>query len=171
MPKGPGFIPHCAANHHGAADAEGLEDAGERFAKIRARHTHQHRGWPGRIQQRAEVVEDRGLAAFRAELARGNDMPKRRMIFGREEVSEVVPAKRTDGVLRPQIKRNPQCFHDIRAADGRGAGAVAVLGDQHPPRCRHKRNGRGDIKSAQAVAAGADNVEDFASAGFGIERW
>jgi len=93
------------------------------------------------------------------------------MIFGREEVSEIVPAERTGGVLRPQVKRNSQGFHDIRAADGRGAGAVAVLGDQHPRRRRQERDGRGDVKGAQAIAAGADNVEDFMSAGFGIERW
>ena len=33
-----------------------------------------------------------------------------------------------------------------------------------------KRGGRGNVERAQAVAAGADNVEDFAGAGFGIER-
>ena len=147
-----------------------MEDAGERFAKIRLRHSHEHGRRPRRVQQRAEKIEDRPLAALGAKLARRNDVPERRMILGRKEVSEIVPVKRTDGVLRSQIKRNPQRFHYIRTADGRGMSAIAVFGDQHSRRRRNERDRRGDIKRAQPVAAGADDVENFPSANSRIER-
>ena len=47
---------------------------------------------------------------------------------------------------------------------------LPCLATRAPPRRGHERDGRGDVKGAQAVAAGADDIEDFVRADFGIER-
>ena len=90
MPHRPALVRHCPAHNHGAAQAEGLEDAGQRLAQVRARHADQRRRRLRRVQQRAEEVEDGALAALGAELARRDDVLEGWMVFRRKEESEAV---------------------------------------------------------------------------------
>ena len=46
-----------------------------------------------------------------------------------------------------------------------------MLGDRDAGGSAKNGDGGGNVERAQAVATGADDVEDFAGAGFGGERW
>jgi len=107
MTDGPAFDRHRAADDHRTAHAQGLEDAGQRFAQVRARHTDQGRSRPRRVQQRAEEVEDGALAAFGAKLARGDDVPEGRMILRRKEEREAMLPQRRTASSGPRSKGIP----------------------------------------------------------------
>jgi len=90
--------------------------------------------------------------------------------LGAKKKREAMLAQRTRSFLRPQVKSESQRLHHIRAADQRGAGAVAVFGHPHARRRAQNRRCGGDVERAQAVAAGANDIEDFAGADGGVER-
>ena len=117
---------------------------------------------PRGIQQRAEDVENRPLPAFGAQLPRRRDVLERRMKIRREEKRETVLAQRARRVRRRQVNPDAERFNHVRAADRRGHGAVAVLGHGHAGGGAKDGDGGGNVERAQAVAAGADDVEDFA---------
>ena len=74
------------------------------------------------------------------------------------------------GAYRPDHIILAQGLNHVRAADGRGHGAVAVLGHGHAGGGAQDGAGGGNVERAQPVAAGANDVEDFPRAGFGVER-
>ena len=154
------------AHHHAAPGAERLQRPRHRLAQFRARHADEHRGGPRGIQQRAENVENGPLAALGAKFSRRRDVFERRMKIRREEKREVVFAQRARRVRRRQIHPDAEFFDHVRAADRRGHGAVAVLGHGHAGGGAQNGDGGGNVERAQAVAAGADHVENFARPAF-----
>lgn len=88
MGEGCAGLGHGAANDHGAADADGLEGAGEGFAEFGPGGADEHDGGVGGVEQRAEVVEERALAALGAKAAGGTDVLERGVKIGGEQEGE-----------------------------------------------------------------------------------
>ena len=72
------------------------------------------------------------------------------------------------GLRRCQIHTDAERLNHVGAANRRGDGAIAVLGHGHARGGAQDGDGGGDVERAQAVAAGADDVEDFAGFAPGV---
>src|SRR5450759_2858246 len=94
---------HFPTHHHPAPHAKRLQDARDWFAQFRTRHTDELSAGTRGIQQRAEGIKNRSLAAFGTELARGRDVLERGVIIGREEKREAVFAQRPRGFGGRQV--------------------------------------------------------------------
>ena len=128
------------------------------------------RAGPRGIQQRAEDVENGPPAARGAQFPRRRDVFERRMKIRCKEKGEAVIAQRVRRFRRRQIHADAERFNHVRAADGGGHGAVAVFGHGHAGGGAEDGGGGGNVERAEVVAAGADHVENFPRAGFGVER-
>src|SRR5205823_6603350 len=64
----------------------------------------------------------------------------------------------------------PMSIADVRAAGLRSNRPVTMLGHGHAGGGAKDGGGRGDVDRAEPVAAGADDIEDFARTGFGVNR-
>jgi hypothetical protein len=163
-------ISDLAADDHGAAHAEGLENARQHGTKLRTRHAHKLRGGPRGVEQRAEEVEERALPALGANFARGADVPEGGMIEGRKKKGEMMLAQGTGGGFGRQINFDAERLQNVRTPGLRSDGAIAMLGDRYSGGSANQGDCCRNVESIQAVSAGAANVKDLARARFGVER-
>ena len=147
-----------------------MQHAGQRLAQLRARHADEFGGRARGVEQRAQQVEDRPLAARGAELARGRDVLEGGMIIRREEKHEAAFRQHLRRFGGRQMDIDAQRLDHIAAADLGRDRAVAVLGDCHSCRRTEDGHGGGDVERAELVAARPDHVENFPGAGGFIQR-
>ncbi len=78
------------------------------------------------------------------------------------------------GLRRGQIYFNAERLKHVRAAGLRSNRPVTMLGDGHAGGGTDDGGGRGNVDGAEAVASGADDIENFTRTGLGrraAARW
>src|ERR1051326_5309396 len=160
--RGAGSGLDLAADDHGAAHAEGLQHVGHRFTELGTRDAHELGTGPGRVEERAEEIEQGALAARGAELEGGADVLEGRMIFWREEKGEAMVAQPGGGFFGPQFDAEAERFEHVGAASLRGDGAITVLGHGDTRGGGHERHSGRDVEGVEPVTARAADIEDLA---------
>src|SRR3954468_4122164 len=79
-------------------------------------------------------------------------------------------AQKTGSLLGREIDPYSQPLQHIRAARLRSNRSIAVLGHGNASGGCDQSDGRGNVKSVEAVAASAADGEDLASACWGVKR-
>lgn len=150
-----------AGDHHGAADAQLLEGAGDGFGEFGSGDTEELGGGAGRVQEGAEEVEQGALSAFGAEPAGGTDVPEGRVEPRGEEEGEAVVAKAAGSVFRGKLDGDAEGLQDVGGTGLGRDGAVAVLRDGDAGGGADEGDGGGDVEGIELVAARAADVEDL----------
>lgn len=158
-----------AADDHGAAEAELLEDLGDGLAEIGVGYAHQLAVGSGGVKEGAEDIEHGALAAFGADFTGGSDVAESGVIAWGEEEGEMLVAQGGGGQVGGEFDGDAEGFEDVGAAGSGSDGAIAVFGDGHTGASDEQGDGGGDIEGMLTVAAGAADIEETGMAGGGID--
>src|SRR5579859_3417159 len=132
-----------AVNDEGAAHAELIESAGEKFSEVSVRYADDLRGSSGRVGERTQKIEYGAHFQFPAH---GHGVFHGGVHGGREQKTDAYLIDSATNALGGLIERDSKLFEDVRRAAARANRTGAMFGNARACTGNDKRGCCGNVE-------------------------